>query len=65
MTAHIVFDLRSLIWGSDESCRLFVAPRYSHKMCSVDSFVDLQPFGCNLKIAMPQVILSTHLIQFY
>ena len=53
-TAHIVLNLRSLIWAFGESCtRLFMASLQSQKMsyhtCSVYIFVDLQPFGCNFK----------------
>ena len=42
-------DLRSLIWSFGESiASLYSQPMY-RKMCPIDIFVDLQPFGCNLK----------------
>ena len=53
-TADIVFDLRSLICGFAESCKdysvaLLQSQKMSYQKCSIDIFVDLQPFGCNFK----------------
>ena len=51
-TAHIMFHLHSLMQGFGVSGTIFKAYIQSLKMsyqtCSVDIFVDHQPFGCNL-----------------
>ena len=49
-----MFDLRSLIWDYGESWTnvpgMNSEPEtMSYQTCSIESLVDLQPFGCNLK----------------
>ena len=63
MTAHVVFDLHLPIYDFGESSTIVyvMALLHSHlvsfQMCSLDIFVDLQPFGCNLNGGLfdPQV----------
>ena len=46
--SHIVLNLRSLIWGFDESCTIvhcIISQPTGSKMCSVDIFVNLQLVG--------------------
>ena len=60
-TANSVFVLRSLIWGFGESGMIVQginsAAEMSYQACSIDIFVNLQPFDCNFKggTSRPQV----------
>ena len=48
-TAHILVNLRSLIWGFVHGITSLHSQHMCFKMCSVDIFVALQSFGCCLK----------------